>query len=46
MTTDIIDKKYQVGVASNSQANQEVKKFMDEKYKWLGWVNICINMIQ
>ena len=46
MITDINDKKYQVGVASNSQANQEVKKFMDQKYKWLGWVNFFMNMIQ
>ena len=46
MIKDINEKKYQVGVASNSQANQEVKKFMDGKYKWLGWVNFCISMIQ
>ena len=46
MINDINDKKYQVNVASNSQANQEVKKFMDTKYKWLGWVNFCINIVQ
>ena len=38
MIDDIKDKKYQVNVGSNYQANQEVKKFMEKKYKWLGWV--------
>ena len=40
MLEDINNKKYQVGVSSNKQANQEVRKVMDEKYKWLGWVRI------
>ena len=38
MIADINDKKYQIGVSSNNEANQEAKKFMEEKYKWLGWV--------
>ena len=38
MMADINDKKYQHGVSSNNEANQKAKKFMEEKYKWLGWV--------
>ena len=45
MIADINDKKYQVGVSSNDHANQEVKTFMDEKYRWLGWVRVIIIVI-
>lgn len=38
MIRDINDKKYQFEVSSNNKANREVKKFMDNKYNWLGWV--------
>ena len=38
MIPDIKDKKYQVGVSSNEEASIKVKKFMEGKYKWLGWV--------
>jgi gas vesicle protein len=38
MITDITDKKYQVDVSSNEEANKKVKTFMEKKYKWLGWV--------
>ena len=38
MINDINDKKYQVGVSSNEQANKELKAFLDGKYKWLGWI--------
>ena len=43
MIQDINNKKYQVGVSSNDQANQEVRKVMGEKYKWLGWVRVFID---
>lgn len=35
---DISDKKYQVGVSSNDEANKGLKKSLDSKYAWLGWV--------
>lgn len=38
MKDDVENEKYQVGVSSNDQANREVKKFMETKYYWLGWV--------
>lgn len=40
MIKDIKNKKYQVGVSSNEQANQEVSTFMNRKYEWLKWVRL------
>ena len=38
MSDDVKDEKYQVGASSNDEANSEVRKFMEGKYNWLGWV--------
>ena len=38
MIADIQDEKYQVGFSSNKEADKAIKKFMEDKYNWLGWV--------
>ena len=38
MLENIEDKKYQVGVSSNKEANTKLKGFLDNKYRWLDWI--------
>ncbi len=45
MIKDIREEKYQVDFAQNSDANRAIKKFMEKKYKWLGWVRFLYHII-